>query len=61
MAKQKTVKGLRIEYAGKIIENIISMYIDVYDEGLLVVNYMENEYTTINLRCPLNEAKIITQ
>ena len=61
MSKQKTVSGLTIDYQGKTISNIISLYIDAYDKGELVVNYMENEYTTVNMRCKLSECTINTK
>ena len=56
--KQKTIKGLTVEYNGKMIDNIISLYIDTYDKEAVGFTYLENESTTINVRCALKDVKI---
>lgn len=56
--KQKTIKGLTVEYNGKTIDNIISLYIDTYGKEAVGFTYLENESTTINVSCALKDVKI---
>ena len=59
-ANKKTIKGLTVEHNGKTIENIISLYIDTYEQGKATVgfSYLENQNTTINVHCDLKDVKI---
>ena len=59
--KQKTIKGMTVEYNGKTIDGIITLYVDAYDKGEVSFTYLENESTTINVRCKLSEVKINTK
>lgn len=58
MTKQKTIKGLTVEYDGKTIDNIVNLYIDSYDKAAVGFTYLENESTTINVHCDLKDVKI---
>ena len=59
-ANKKTIKGLTVEHNGKTIENIISLYIDTYEEGKATIgfSYLANQNTTINVHCDLKDVKI---
>lgn len=59
--KQKTIKGMTVEYGGNTIDGIITLYVDAYDKGEVSFAYLENESTTINVRCKLSEVKINTK
>lgn len=58
MEKQKTIKGLTIEYNGQSISNIIHLYIDSYESNSVSFSYYEKNNTRINIQCKLSDVKI---
>ena len=58
VAKQKTIKGLTIEYGGKTIGNITELYYNTYDKMLVSFSYMENENTRVSVNCDTKDVKI---
>lgn len=58
MSKQKTIKGLTIDYNGQTISNIIHLYIDCYEGNSVSFSYYEGQDTRINVQCKLNDVKI---
>lgn len=60
MEKQKTIKGLTVEYGGRTIDNVLSVYIDYFDKPTVSFSYYENgnDNIRVNVSCGLNEVKI---
>lgn len=60
MIKQKIIKGLTVEYGGKVIDNIVSVYIDSFEKTEVGFTYYENgnENTRVNVQCGLKDVKI---
>ena len=58
VGKQKTIKGLTIEYGGKIIGNVTELYCNTYDKMPVSFSYMENENTRVSVNCDTKDVKI---
>lgn len=57
MYKPKVIKGLKVEYAGETYDRIT--YLSCSNEGFSF-EHMPNDNTSINVRCKVNEAKLIS-
>ena len=56
--KQKTIKGLTIEYGGKTISNVTDLYCSTYDKMPVSFSYMENENTRVSVNCDTKDVKV---
>ena len=56
--KQKTIKGLTIEYGGKTISNVTDFYCSIYDKMPVSFSYMENENTRVSVNCDTKDVKV---
>ncbi len=58
VGKQKTIKGLTIEYGGKTITNVTDLYCNTYDKNPVSFSYMENENTRVSVNCDTKDVKV---